>query len=304
MLARVRERELDEFASIFQRSVISTIEVSGIELSEVVLLVDFSDRGESCGAVAAELKRRFGAHVSARFLLHPGDAAHEPKAKRVLGDLPADERRIVPGDPVASLHGILEREKPSLIVAPAPLRLHDPGEEAEALGTFIDTLLVATPIPTLLVRAPLEGPVFDRILANIPGGRHDLIEQFSFAFKLCAAGGTIRLLHVLEEEWADRLAEVLEVTPEIDTAEGRAGLLSAIQTRMNHLLRSAVRTARHEDFHVESSMRIGDPFEIVPEEAARFSLVILGSAESHREFLQSRAYELIRRVPGMPVLTL
>ncbi|MHC4550566.1 MAG: hypothetical protein ACYTEZ_17525 [Planctomycetota bacterium] len=300
----MKERDLDEFGSLFQRAIIPTIEVSAIEIREIVVLADFSARAAACGRLARHLGERFQARVSVRFLLHPRDHRHQGEAQRLVEEIPADTRQLVAGDPIAHLRQVTEEEKPSLIVAPAPLHLHEETPEAAALGRIIDALLVATSIPTLLVRGTPDDSLFRRILAKIPGGRTDLIEQFSFAFALCPAGGTIRLLHVVEEGDLARLAAVLEVTPEIDTAGGAADLLAAIRARMDHLLRGAVRTARGAPFTVESAVEVGDPFAIVPVQAKDFSLLIVGSQSSHADFLASRAYELIRRLPEISVLAL
>ena len=97
------------------------------------------------------------------------------------------------------------------------------------------------------------------------------------------------------------LAEALEVVPEVDS---HADLLGAIETRMDHLLRGAVRTARDAAFTVEADIEVGDPFEIVPKQAKDFSVLILGSQTSHREFLESRAYALMERIPDISVLAL
>ena len=108
----------------------------------------------------------------------------------------------------------------------------------------------------------------------------------------------------LKEERLKLMAEVLEITPGIETERGSADLLSAIQARMSHLLQGAVRTAKNAAFSVETSIRVGDPFVLVPEEAKGCSLLIVGSHESHEDFLDSRAYELMQRVPHIPVLAL
>ncbi len=300
----MRERQLDEFESLFQRSVIPTIEVEKIDVKDVVVLADFSERAVACGEVGRELKERFGATVSVRFLLHPSDHRHADKAQAIMEQVAGDERRLVEGDLAAHLGQIVDEEKPSLIVAPAPLHLCDESAEAETLGRFIDSLLISTSIPTLLMRSVPEGSVFQTILAKIPGGRHELIEQFSFAFALCRPGGAIHLLHVVEEERLKEISEALEVAPGIDSKAGAEELRSAIETRMDHLLRGAVRTAEDASFDVDAAVRMGDPFDIVPEEAKDCTLLIVGSATSHTEFLESRAYEIIRRIPGLPVLAL
>jgi len=141
------------------------IEVEKIDISDVIVLADFSDRAEACGKVAADLRERFGARVSVRFLLHPAEHAHEGDARARMERIGGGERRIVEGDPVAHLREICEEEKPSLILAPAPLHLREEAGDDLALGTFVDTLLVATAIPTLLIRGPADGAIFDRILA-------------------------------------------------------------------------------------------------------------------------------------------
>lgn len=285
----MKERDLDEFGSIFQRAIIPTIEVSRIAIPDIVVLADGSETAAACGRIAQHLRDRFGSRVCVHYLRNPGD-------------LPADDHRVVEGDPLAHLRHITDEEKPSLIIAPAPLHLDDADDGG--LGELVDALLVATSIPTLLVRGTPDASLFQRILAKIPGGRHELIEQFSVAFALCGAGGTIRLLHVVNEQDVQRLADVLEVTPEIDTAGGTEELVRAIETRMDHLLRGAIRAAKDAPFRVESDIEVGDPFVIVPEQARDFSLLIVGSQASHEEFLSSRAYELIRRLPDLTVLAL
>ncbi|MEE8107116.1 MAG: hypothetical protein V3T86_16395 [Planctomycetota bacterium] len=299
-----RERELDEFGSIFQRAVVPTIEVEKIELGEIVVLHDFSDRGPACVAAADELRHRFGSRVSHRFLLRDQDAAFEADAREKLASAGASDGEIVHGDPAAHVAQLAETDRPALIIASAPLQAHESSAAAVVAGRFIDALLVATPIPTLLMRSAWRGSVFERILAKIPGGRPDLIEQFSFAFALCRPGGQLRLLHIVDEERLKRLAEVLEITPEIDTAEGTKGVAAAAERRMEQLLRGAVRTGRGAGFHADSDIRVGDPFEILPNEVLDSTLLILGSQGSHAEFLESRAYELMNRIPNLPVLAL
>ena len=73
---------------------------------------------------------------------------------------------------------------------------------------------------------------------------------------------------------------------------------------MDHLLQGAIRAAKDAPFRVESDIEVGDPFVIVPQQARDFSLLIVGSQSSHEEFLSSRAYELIRRLPDVTVLAL
>jgi len=285
----MKERDLDEFGSLFQRAIIPTIEVSRIAIPSIVVLADGSETATACGRIAQHLRARFRSRVSVHYL-------------RDLGDLAADDHRVVEEDPLAHLRHITEEEKPSLIIAPAPLHLD--GRNDGGLGDLVDALLVATSIPTLLVRGTPDASIFQRILAKIPGGRHDLIEQFSVAFALCGAGGTIRLLHIVNEQDVQRLARVLEITPTIETAGGAEDLLQAIQTRMDHLLRGAIRAAQDAPFLVESAIEVGDPFVIVPQQVRDFSLLIVGSQSSHEQFLSSRAYALIRRLPDVTVLAL
>jgi len=248
----VRERELDEFSSLFKRSIIPTIEVEKIEVRRILVFGAGRD-------VADRLAKRFGSTIVEASVEH-------------AEELPA----------------LIEVEQPSLIIA-------------RGLGALGDALLAATPLPTLILRGDPGDDLFRRILLKIPGGRHDLIEQYSFAFALCAPGGTITLLHVVDQARFRVLAEVLEVTPDVDT---HADLLGAAKTRMDHLLRGAIRTAKDAAFDVQSAIEVGDPFEIVPRYAADASLLIVGSQGSHAEFLQSRGFELMRRLPDLPVLAL
>ena len=65
-----------------------------------------------------------------------------------------------------------------------------------------------------------------------------------------------------------------------------------------------MRTAEGAAFTVEADLRVGDPFAIVPEVVRDCSLLILGSQSAHTEFLESRAYALMKAVPGVHVLAL
>lgn len=299
----MKDRDLDEFGSLFERSVIPTIEVSRIAIPEIVVMADFSDRTPSCSALAAELSARFGSRVSARFLLHHQDEARLEEAEKILQSIDAVERKVILGDPMEHLVEIAEEERPSLIISPASLRAYDDEEDC-ATGRFVEALLVTTETPVLLVRGPIEGSPFGDILAKVPGGRHEMIVEFSFAFALCTPGGAIRLLHVIEEERLQRLAGILEVTPEIDTETGAQDLRAAIETRMDHLLKGAIRTAENESFSVDAVIRVGDPAEIVPEEASGRKLLIVASHGSRGEFLESRAFQIMKLIPGIPVLAL
>jgi len=189
----VRERELDEFSSLFKRSIIPTIEVEKIEVRRILVFGAGRD-------VADRLAKRFGSTIVEASVEH-------------AEELPA----------------LIEVEQPSLIIA-------------RGLGALGDALLAATPLPTLILRGDPGDDLFRRILLKIPGGRHDLIEQYSFAFALCAPGGTITLLHVVDQARFRVLAEVLEVTPDVDT---HADLLGAAKTgRRSVRNRAALRRGR------------------------------------------------------------
>ncbi len=142
---RMRDREIDEFESVFRRSIIPTIEIEKIRIDEIAIL------SEDCRTVADQLAQR----LDARIIEASTDDVH-----KVIDD------------------------NPSLIIT-------------SSSGKTVDALLVATRIPTLILRGDVD---FKRILAKIPGGRHELIEQFSFAFALCEPGGLIRLLHIVERQ--------------------------------------------------------------------------------------------------------
>lgn len=262
----MKERDLDEFASVFRRAVIPAIEVEKIRVDSILLLLDGGPLTEPCTLAAQRLAARFGASVASHTL-------------------------DTPQTPAAELQGVIDAEEPSLIIAPEPFEL-------------VDALLIATPLPTLLIRKPEVDSIFTRIVAKIPGGRHDLIEQFSIAFALCRPGGHVRLLHIMEEQRLAELADILELAPSIDTEAGQEELIAAAKTRMDHLLRGAVRTAKDAEFTVEADLRVGDPFTIVPEVAGDASLLILGSQASHTDFLESRAYALMKATPGVHVLAL
>ncbi len=296
----MRERELDEFESMFRRAIIPTIEVEQIGLDSILLLADFGELTPACGNVAARLAERFGASVSTCFFLHLEDREERDRAQRVLDALPGGGGEIRVGDPIVELPKLIAERRPGAIVAPEPFHLHcDPNER-----DLLDSLLIATPIPTLLIRSTEVDDIFTNIVAKIPGGRTDLIEQFSIAFALCEKGGRVELLHVLEQARLQELVDLLEITPEIDTEEGAAGLLSAAKSRMDHLLKGAVRVADEAAFDVVADLRVGDPFVILPEVARDCSLLILGSQAAHTEFLESRAYALMKAVPGVHVLAL
>jgi len=190
----------------------------------------------------------------------------------------------------ATLKSDIEQKRPSAIIAPE--------------DEHTDGLLIATPLPTFILRHERVDDIFRRIVAKIPGGRTELIEQFSLAFALCDPGGSVTLLHVLDEDRIEELAAVLEITPGIDTTQGRRELLASAKARMDHLLRGAVRTAEGRDFRVEADLRVGDPFAIVPEAARDCSLLLLGSQKDHTDFLESRAYAHMKRTPGVHVLAL
>ena len=153
----MKDRELDEFGSIFRRAIIPTIEVSAIEIRVVVVLFDFSDRGSSCMRAARELVERFDCRVSCRFLLREADARWERDARGLLEEARALPGEVIRGAPAAHIVRITKEDKPSLIIAPAPLRAHEMSAETVVEGGFVDSLLVATAIPTLLVREPLPG---------------------------------------------------------------------------------------------------------------------------------------------------
>jgi hypothetical protein len=78
----MKERDLDEFGSLFQRAIIPTIEVSRIAIPDIVVLADGSETAAACGRIAQHLRDRFRSRVCVHYLKNPGD-------------LPADDHRVV-----------------------------------------------------------------------------------------------------------------------------------------------------------------------------------------------------------------
>ena len=71
----MRERDLDEFSSLFQRSIIPTIEVARIEIRDIVVIADFDERSVAGGTIAAMRK------------VVPTPAAAPSMAKSKIGEL-------------------------------------------------------------------------------------------------------------------------------------------------------------------------------------------------------------------------
>ena len=98
------------------------------------------------------------------------------------------------------------------------------------------------------------------------------------------------------------LGGVVNIAQRLESNAPVGGIL--ISARTYDLLRGAVRTAEGSGITVEADLRTGDPFAIVSEVAQDCSLLIVGSQQTHTEFLESRAYAHMKRTSGVHLLAL
>ena len=311
------ERSIDEFESLFESAIRPSVEIEPVEWTRILVSLDGSDRADAATAVALHLAQRV--KVPVRFLstLRMWQGEDQAATKKTLQEwLDAALRKAsdagvqasgitVHGHPGDAIVTEAESEPCSLLIAPTPYGEEDLSDRT-TLGVTVDYLLTKLEVPMLLIKEILDNPeqVFAQILMYIPGS-FEIGPHFSIPFGMVETSGQLELLHVVEEADIRRVAQALEITPDIDSGKSES-IERSIEAHMEHLLGEAVKEVRNESYTCQSVVEVGNPIERVALNLlrAKNTLLVVDSETRSDVPIEAEAYSIVKQIAGVPILVL
>ena len=293
----MRERSLDQFESIFERASIPVLDIQELDLKRIAAVLRGDELDESVLRLAEYLSRRFGAEVR----LHWSATLN---ADQVAGQAQAGGFAPAPGPfgSTAELVGQISIGRSQLVLLP------DPAGETPALppAVDIDRLVQGTAPPILLIRRSVEHPqaVFQRILHSLTGNFQQT-RNFAHSFALVEEGGTIVLLHTINQTELHDVRDALRVSPDI-AATGGEELLQSLTRRGERYLKAVVAASRKFPYDVSYRLAVGEVRATVERElaAGEYGLLVVGRHQEGYSHVEAEDYQLMHQVRHVPVLAL
>jgi len=293
----MRERSLDQFESIFERASIPVLDIQELDLKRIAAVLRGDELDESVLRLAQYLSRRFGAEVRLHWsaALTADQAARQAQA---MWFAPPSG----PFGSTAELVGQISIGRSQLVLLP------DPAGETPALppAVDIDALVQGTIPPILLIRGPLERPqaVFQRILHSLTGNFQQT-RNFAHSFALVEEGGTIVLLHTIDQTELHDVRDALRVSPDIAAAGGEE-LLESLTRRGERYLKAVVAASRKFPYDVSYRLAVGEVRATVERElaAGEYGLLVVGRHQEGYSHVEAEDYQLMHQVRHVPILAL
>jgi len=289
----MRERAIEQFESIFERASIPVLDIREIALRRVSLVLKGGRLDESVLKLTDYLKRRFDALVRVH---RPASVA--PPAAETLEDR-GFEPDVQAFESTAALIGQVALAHSQLVVIPEPV------DEAARVVDF-DALVEGCGAPVLLLRTPIEEPaeIFRRILHSLSGDFQQT-QNFAYSFTLVENGGTLRLLHAIDEHDVDAVREALQVSPDVSDA-GEQNVLESLARHGERYLKAVVAASRKYPYDVNYRLELGDIVSAAQAElaAGAYGLLVVGRHEERHSRITAADYQLMHLVRDVPVLAL
>jgi hypothetical protein len=276
------DEALDSSMKMFER--VQLGEVAAIEprsIERILLALDGSSQDETSTAIAKALAARFSAEVS--IVAHcPGGEQVAQQAVRQLGI-----GEVVPltgaKDSFDEILTAIESRKADLVLTPCPFGRDFEKIGPDSAGTVVDVLIARSPVPLLVIREPheVEQVPFRRAALTLVGENAAAFDAAAWAATLVAPGGHFELVLVLEEEFHEnvaRLLESLDAQAEPTSAEFSAALQKANIRLHRGLQKSAARASFDYGLSV---MREDDARDFLHQDFSSLSLVIVALERPH-----------------------
>jgi hypothetical protein len=287
----MREESIEEFESIFEQASIPVLKIEHVVPQRMSVVLTDGALDQSLIGVAAALQKRFQPETTV--YSYKGEAGES--AGSLVGDGVS-----VDSDPVkttAELVGRISIARSQLVL----LALSKEGQYPD-----IDHIVQGTSPPVLIIREPVAEPgkVFHRILHSL-SGNFQQSKHFSYSFSLAQSGGSLTLLHTIEQDEILDVRDAMMVSPKTSEATARE-LIQQLEHHGERYLKAVTQAARDEPFHVAYRLEVG---EIVPSvlatiENESFSLLVVGHHEAGHSRISAVDYQLMHLVKSIPVLAL
>jgi hypothetical protein len=290
----MRERAIEQFESIFERASIPVLDIREVALRRIAVVIKNDPLDESTLKVAAYLQQRFAGDVWVHW---PASVAESLVA--VAEGEHGFGRASGPFESTAALIGQVALNHSQLVLIPEP-------EDEDARVVDTDALVKGSAPPILLLRCPVAQPptIFQNILHSL-SGNFQQTENFSYSFALVEDGGTLRLLHAIDQQDLAAVREAMQVSTEVSDADEKE-VLARLAHRGERYLKAVVAASRKFPYEVNYRLRLGDVVGAVQAELAAesYGLLVVGHHEEGHSRITAADYQLMHLVRDVPVLAL
>ena len=281
--------KIDQFESAFRSAAKTRFDLEPVELSRALIVSDLS---EDEAPAYEERVRTFA---------------------EALGDLEWHTARAGAYDSVQSLFSIVELQQPHLICTYRNL-----GSEAWrlpfSLGTTVDVLTQASPVPVLLLPHPHAGREAEHAMEDTDSvmivtdhltGDNRLV---SWAVRFTGDHGTLHLTHIEDEDVFARYVGVIDKLPGIDTDDARERIRRQLLKEPREFMdtvRESLEAAKIE-IAIEGVVRMGHELEqyrsLVSEHEV--DLLVFNTKDERQLGMNGLAYALATELRSIPLLML
>ena len=276
------DQALDRSMKMFER--VQLGEVAPIQprsVERILLALDGSTQDVTATAIAGALAGRFSAEVSVVAACDGGGQAAEAAVRKLGGGA------IVPTTPdkdsFDEILAAIESSKSDLVLTPCPFGRDFEQIGPDSAGTVVDVLVARSPIPLLVVREPheVEEVPFRRAALTLVGENEAASDAAGWAATLVAPGGHFGLVLVLEEEFHDNVARLLE-SMEPPSEPTSAELSAALRKAHVRLHRGLQKSASQAGFDYSLSVKPEDEArEFLHQDFDSLSLIVVALERPH-----------------------
>ena len=290
----------DEFASIFKGALKPHIKIKEVKPEKILLILDDSDQAESLRIIAYRMRERFNSSII--ILAHKLKNSLKKKWQQKMPYV-----RIMSLEKVTAkdlLHHI-KKVKASLVMIPVKSEVEEELEEG-GFDNVADDLMRKSTTPLLLLKEPVKDPskVFSRLLTYVPG-TWGAVEEFSWSFTLTEdIGGSLELLHVIEEDTIQQVEGALELSSTVNTDSSKSEVVENFKKSIQDLFEQAVKKSRTEPFEVKTHITIGDPVKVCKDHVNKQKATLLILKTKRGTKAEYETYEIAREVSKVPILVM
>jgi hypothetical protein len=258
--------------------------------------------------------------ITSAWLLHdlPADraAAVLASAQRFLGSALADTSwEVVQATDLHALRDRLMSEDVNLVVTYRNLR--DPERYPHtSLGTWVDTLTQATPVPVLVLPDRADDDVGAASLMARLDGTHVVLvatdhltddpELVRWAVELTRPGGRLLLSHVEDEDVFERYMGIVERVPELDNDIARNTLHDRLLKEPTDFCTDVAAALAEHDLRVEHVVQMGSTVATYRSllETHPVELIVADAKDPERRAMSALAHAIAVEFTELPILLL
>jgi hypothetical protein len=270
------DESVEESMDLFERAKVGTVPpVEPQRPHELLLVLDGSGQDGLAVAIAQNLHQRLGPGINvldAREMDGPDELA-----ERTAESLGVQAVAKPDGSSFDQILDAAQSTKADLVIVPCPYQRDLDSVGPDSAGTVIDVLAARSPVPLLVVRKPFQpqGDLFPRARIVLTRENEAAPAAAAWAVGLAAAGASLRLVLVLEEEFYQNLKAVMPtIAPGVEISHD--ALSNALAKTHVRLHRSLQKAAAEAGFGYQLAIeRHGEAGAIFPADESAEALIVL-----------------------------